>query len=378
MYLFAIFAFFFGIGIWLFIRKRKEENGERSEKALFKGIKYLISNERDLAIEEFVKSVKLNSETVETYIALADLYRSKGEIGRAIRIRQNIIMRPNLDEKTKLSALFDLGLDYRKAGLLDRALYFFQKVIQKDPKNIKALKEIEKIYEDTKEWDKAYEIRKKIEKIEKADHRNILAHYLTEMAKEEEKNGNTKKAISLLKKAISTYKGCIDAYLHLGDIYFGLREYKKALNFWKDALDTSSRFAFLVYRRLEKMFSIEDSLPIEEILKECAEKNPDVFICMAYAKYLYAKGDTDGALSWTEKAIKIDPLFWEARRFKGKILLENKREKEALEEFKDILENIPDSYLRFQCKRCGFVSSELQWKCPQCRNWDTMMPSEER
>ena len=369
----SIFGFF---GVYILIKRRIKDNKEKintGEKALFKGIRYLITNDHDRAIEEFVKSVKINSDTIETYITLADLYRSRGEIDRAIRIRQNIILRPNLDEKTKLMALLDMGLDYRKGGFLDRALNIFYQVLQKDPKNLKALKEIEKIYEDTKEWDKAYEIRKKIARLEKGNHRHILAHYLVEMAKVEEKNGDYKKAISLLNKAISTDKGCTDAYLHLGDIYFKMGKHKDAISAWKGVLNTSPEFTFLAYKRLEDSFSkIKDLRPVEKFLNECINKKPDVFIYLAFARYLYTKGDIEGAIYQINRAIDMDPYFWEARRFKGKILLEQGKEKEALEEFKDMIENISTPYLRFQCEKCGFESSELQWQCPQCRQWDTI------
>ena len=362
------------IGTYFLIKKRSTENNPYpGNKALFKGIRYLITNEHDRAIEEFVKSVKLDSDTVETYIALADLYRSRGEIDRAIRIRQNLIIRPNLDKKTRLMALFDMGLDYKKGGFLDRALNMFQQVIQEDPKNVRALKEMERIYEDLKEWEKAYETRKKIERLERGDHKHILAHYLVEMAKVEEKKGDLKKAISLLEKAISQCRGCADAYLHLGDIYFKMGKHKDAISEWKKVLKEAPEFIFLAYKRLEDSFSkIRDMKAVEKFLDECIRKRPDVFIYMAYARYLYTKNDIDGALYQLNKAIELDPSFWEARRFKGRILLEQGREKEALKEFGDIITHISTPYLRFQCEMCGYESSELQWQCPGCKRWDTI------
>ncbi len=363
------------VGIYFFIKKKStEKNGSsQGDKPLFKGIRYLITNEHDRAIEEFVKSVKLDSDTVETYIALADLYRSRGEIDRAIRIRQNIIIRPNLNKNTRLMALFDMGLDYKKGGFLDRALNMFQQVIKEDPKNVKALKEMERIYEDIKEWDRAYEIRKKIERLEKGNHRHILAHYLVEMAKVEEGRGDSKKAISLMEKAISTCRKCADAYLHLGDIYFGMGRHKDAISAWRKVLNESPEFIFLAYKRLEASFSkIKDTKAVEKFLDECINKRKDVFIYMAYARYLYTKGDIDGAIYQLNKAIEMDPSFWEARRFKGKILLEQGRKEEALREFKDIIKHISTPYLRFQCEICGYESSELQWQCPGCKNWDTI------
>ncbi len=130
-----ISAFILGLIFGRMLRYRKEKRAKlltrEGDKAFFKGIQYILSNDHDQAIEEFTKSVQVNSDTVETYVALGNLYRSRGDIDRAIRIRQNIILRVNLDEQIKLRALFDLGLDYRKGGFLNRALENFSKVLQK-------------------------------------------------------------------------------------------------------------------------------------------------------------------------------------------------------------------------------------------------------
>src|SRR5512137_1385240 len=121
------------VGRFLSYRKEKRVRFLRreSDKAFFKGIQYILSNDHDQAIEEFTKSVQINSDTIETYVALGNLYRSKGDIDRAIRIRQSIILRPNIDERIRFRAIFDLGLDYRKGGLLAQALEAFSKVLQK-------------------------------------------------------------------------------------------------------------------------------------------------------------------------------------------------------------------------------------------------------
>ena len=89
-------AFFIGLIIGRLPRYHKEEKTKsltkEGDKAFFKGIQYLLSSDHDQAIEEFSKSVQVDSNTVETYVALGNLYRSKGDIDRAIRIRQSIIL----------------------------------------------------------------------------------------------------------------------------------------------------------------------------------------------------------------------------------------------------------------------------------------------
>ncbi|HDZ23345.1 MAG TPA: hypothetical protein ENH70_02265, partial [Desulfobacteraceae bacterium] len=125
------------LGIWwkTIARAGREGTGRKGDSAFLKGVQYILTNDHDQAIEQFTKSVQVDSESIETYVALGNLYRSKGDIGRAIRIRQSIILRPNIDPKIKLRALFDLGVDYRRGGFLYSTLESIQKVIAKNPTN---------------------------------------------------------------------------------------------------------------------------------------------------------------------------------------------------------------------------------------------------
>ena len=372
-----IFAFIVGSIFGGRIRRSKDKKAEpvasRGDRAFFKGVQYILSNDHDQAIEEFTKSVQINSETIETYVALGNLYRSKGDIDRAIRIRQTIILRPNIDEQIKLRALFDLGLDYRKGGVLNRALDTFQKVIQKSPSNVETLNEIERIYEELRDWENAYRTRQKIARLANGDHNRILAHHLVEMGKAHQQKGAYSKATSFFNKAISTHRACVDAYLHLGDLYFDKQGYKKAISVWKRIVKVAPQFTFLAYRRLEGAYSRMKNLkPVEDFLKECARDNPDAFTHMALARYLYNENDIEGALNQIGNALELNPSFWEARKFKGEILLSHGREKDALADYKEFMEYLDVPYLKFQCSQCGLQPNELQWQCPQCKRWDTI------
>jgi lipopolysaccharide biosynthesis regulator YciM len=373
----AIAALIIGIMIGRLERYSKEKDDKisamRGDNAFFKGIHYLISNDRDHAIEEFTKSVQLDSDTIETYVALGNLYRSKGDIEKAIRIRQTIILRPNIDEQIKIRALIDLGLDYRKGGFLDRALGTFLNVLEKQPSNLETLYEIEKIYEEIKDWDSAYSIRQKISGLTKGYHKNILAHHQTEIGKVHFGQGRIEEAKACFQKAMSIDEGCIDAYLHLGDLYFSLQDYKRAMVTWKKVVMVSPSLTFLAYRRLEGAYSKMKNLkPVEDFLRECAQFNLDAFTHLALARYMYNEKNYDEALRELESAIELDPSFWEARRFQGEILLAQGREKEALISYGKLLTQLDVPDLEFQCSNCGFHTTDLQWQCPQCKRWDTI------
>jgi len=377
LWLGILLSFLFGAIVGRFLVHRREKRfrslKREGDEAFFKGIQYLLAQDHDQAIEEFTKSVRINSDTIETYVALGNLYRSKGDIDRAIRIRQSIILRPNISEEIKLRALLDLGLDYRKGGFLIRALEALAHVLQKVPSNLEALAVVEKIYVEMKDWENAFSTRQRIAKIAKGDHAPVLAHYQTEMGKVHQEKGELAKAKSCFEKAISINEHCLDAHLHLGDLHLQKRDYKKAIAAWKKVVNLSPSLTFLAYRRLEGLYSSMKNLkPVEEFLKESAQSHPDPFTHMALARYLYNEHDRQGALRELDAALEMDPSFWEARKFKGEILLEADMREEALAAYRDLIPNLNVPYLKFQCSHCGFKSSDLEWQCPQCKQWDTI------
>ena len=371
----GVAGFFTGLWWRHGLSKSPKLREKRRDEAFFKGIQYILSDDKDHAIEEFTKSVQIDSDTVETYVALGNLYRSKGDIERAIRIRQSIILRPNIDEEVRVRALFDLGVDYKKAGLINRALDTFLEVLTKSPSDTRTLLEIERIYEELKEWEKAYETRKRIARYTKGDHSHILAHHLVELGKASQALGDYSRAKALYKKAISTNKECVDAYLHLGDLYAERGEYKKAVSMWKKIASVDPRFTYLAYGRLESVYvNMKNIRPVEEFLKELASKNGDAFTYLALSRFLFAEGDIEGALREVGKALEVEPGLWEARRFQGEILIQSGRDTEALAAYKELISQLDLPSLRFQCANCGLEGEELYWQCPKCRSWDSTAP----
>ena len=112
--------------------------------------------------------------------------------------------------------------------------------------------------------------------------------------------------------------------------------------------------------------------PVEAFLKECSRLNSDAFTRLALARYLYNEQDYNGALRELKGALDLDPSFWEARKVQGEILLEQDMREDALAAYRDLIPHLNVPYLKFQCTNCGFSPPELQWQCPQCRQWDTM------
>lgn len=371
----GFFAGFVMAGFFSFGKKTKNGTAERKDSSAYlKGINYILSNEPDRAIEEFSKAVKINSDTVETYMALGNLFRSKGEVGRAIRIHQSIIVRPNIDQKTKIQATYDLSLDFKKAGFVKRAINSFEEVVAMDGRHLDAHMQLLELYEDIRDWEKAYHSQLRISKLRKSDDSNILAHHQTELGKILEEQGQNAAAKKAFRKAVSLDNKCVDAYLHLGDLLFSEGNYRKAISTWKSVMVIAPRLTYLAYPRLEDAyFKLNQFGEIERILRENSKKNyNDIHTHLALAEYLYKKSMIDEAVGEMKIVLDLRPSHIRARQQLGKYLMEQGKESEAIGVYQELLKNFPFSEKNYQCSECGYESKELLWKCPQCRRWDAI------
>ena len=115
-------------GWWVANRNNSSKNTgvhNRLSREYVVGLNYLLNEQSDKAVDIFIKLLEVDSDTVETHLALGSLFRRRGEVDRAIRIHQNLIARPQLSLLQRKEALMALGQDYMSAGVFDRAERIF-------------------------------------------------------------------------------------------------------------------------------------------------------------------------------------------------------------------------------------------------------------
>src|SRR5437773_8970491 len=135
------------------------------------GLNFLVSNQIDLAIEELSRAAGLDADALEVHMILGNLYREKGQVGKAITVHQQLLQRPNLSKLEHAYVLLCLGLDYKRGGFVDRALEAFNEVLRLDASNEYALVNLEKLQEEQHQWSEAYDTRQKLSKIADNDER---------------------------------------------------------------------------------------------------------------------------------------------------------------------------------------------------------------
>ena len=143
--------------VWTAFRRSEDRATIRSIRNIppeyLKGLNYVLNEQQDKAIDLFIRMLEVDSDTVETHLALGYLFRRRGEVDRAIRIHQNLIARPTLSEDQRSLALLELGMDYMRSGLLDRAESLFKELVNSRRYSSQAYMQLLDIYQQEKDWE---------------------------------------------------------------------------------------------------------------------------------------------------------------------------------------------------------------------------------
>ncbi|MEJ1298901.1 MAG: lipopolysaccharide assembly protein LapB [Candidatus Sedimenticola sp. (ex Thyasira tokunagai)] len=344
--------------------------------AYFRGLNYLLNEQPDKAIDVFVEMLEVDSETVETHLALGNLFRRRGEVDRAIRIHQNLIARPTLSRSQRAQALLELGQDYMRAGLFDRAENLFKELGDLNYYQDQALENLRIIYQQEKEWRKCLEVAAKLEKLTGESLAGECAHYYCELVEEAQSRKDDSLARSLLKKARATDRESVRANLLQARMEAAEGSFNSAINTFsrieqQDPAYISEFLPALIecYRQqggkrelahyLRKLFSKHQSIPSALALVDILQEDEGDETAIGFLNdYLNREPDLEGlgkliALNLKTVGCKEEEMFLMIQQLIGKLL-----------------KNRP----AYQCSRCGFTAKTLHWQCPSCNTWGSIKP----
>ncbi|MDX1562625.1 MAG: tetratricopeptide repeat protein, partial [Gammaproteobacteria bacterium] len=199
-----------GVGAWAFgqFLDRDAQLPTRISADYIRGLNLVLSRKTDEALELFIQMAKVDDETLETHFALGHLFRRRGEFDRAIRVHENVLARPNLNDMQRDQAVYALAEDYLGAGLFDRAEELLEQIRDSETHSEIALERLVYIYEREGEWEKAIETHRQLEMLsgEKTPH---VAHYYCELAEAALAEGDGAKAREHLKPTIRSPSGAL-------------------------------------------------------------------------------------------------------------------------------------------------------------------------
>lgn len=363
---------------WFLARKYYKDNAHLQNMPVspdyFQGLNYLLNEQPDKAIEVFVRLLEVNSETVETHLALANLFRRRGEIDRAIRIHQNLIARPNLPTAQRTQTLVELGLDYMNAGVLNRAEQLFLDLIKKPSPPTEAFKQLLRIYQQEKAWQKAIEMAKKVQAQNHENMGRLIAQFYCELA-EQHVATSSSDANALLKLAHSHDQNCVragllEAKLHMQAGHFRkaskslLRIEKQDHRYLQEALPMLLD-CYLQMNSLESFKSWLHSLLIEHPNMTSAR--------LMLTHVIQLQQGSQAAQDYLYPQLREHPSVEGLHRL---ISLGEQSNPMLVPLIKAITDTLVRRGNRYTCQTCGFAGKSMYWQCPGCKQWGSVQPTE--
>ena len=344
-------------------------------KSYFKGLNFLLNEQPDKAIDAFLEAAKVDSETVELHFALGNLFRRRGETDRAIRMHQNLVDRDGLREESRTLALAELGHDFLKAGLLDRAEEIFLK-LRGSAQNEAALNFLLEIYQQEKEWRKAIDIARQL-----PDHSGHLwqkeiANFYCELAATEINNSRPQEARQLLEEALATHRKSVRATLLLGDLHAAAGDLEAAIEAWKRIEQQNPVYLALVAAKLmdayRKLGRSEQGL---QLLRGYLAQHPSLDLLDAAFQWALEDESPEAAYQLVRDELRRNPtLLGLDKLLQAQILVAPPERRADLELVKNLIHNHTRKVARYRCDDCGFKARQFYWRCPGCGAWESYPP----
>jgi lipopolysaccharide biosynthesis regulator YciM len=343
------------------------------------GLNFLVANQIDLAIDELGKAAGLDANALEVHMILGNLYREKGQVGKAITVHQQLLQRPNLSRLEHAHVLLCLGLDYKRGGFVDRALEAFNEVLRLDPKNEYALVNLEKLQEEQHQWSEAYDTRQRLSKLADADegpqNQAILAFLENEIGLEATRRKDYSEAVRHFQSAIDLDPRAVPAYLNLGDVRVAQNNDKEADAIWQHLVDVAPDRAYLAFDRLEAL-AVRTGSPerFPRLCKRLIDENAqDWRARLALSRHLAASGRPRDALDLLFAALVQNPHALGIHQAIWRALGQLRHEPELVDRYSELTRHAIFYLDPHICVRCRYRSTELLWQCPHCHDWNTFV-----
>jgi lipopolysaccharide biosynthesis regulator YciM len=364
-------------GVWIDRRRARES------PHYMLGLNFLVANQIDQAIDELSKAAQGAGDPLEIHLILGNLYREKGQVGRAIQEHQGLLQRPKLRKLEHANVLLCLGLDYRSGGFVDRAIDAFTEVLKLDPDNRYALSNLEKLYEDQHQWSEAYAVRQKLAALsatpdggtDSPRHNEVLAFLENEFGQAALKGGDTKEASRRFRAAIERDPRNTPAHLSLGDVSIRRGDAAGAVAVWEKMIESSPERAYLAFERLESAYAAlgaPERFPA--LCTSLISANPqDWRARLALARHVAAQQRPAEALELLFEALVHHPHALVLHQAIWQTLSQLHLPPALVARYEDLTRDAIFYLDPHVCLKCRYRSTELLWQCPHCHEWNSFV-----
>ncbi len=370
-------------------RGGEKSSGQRVDqlsKQYFQGLNHLLNEEQDQAIALFERIADDDTDRFETQLALGSLFRRRGELERAIRLHQDLSVKAMLTTEQRAIALLELGDDFVRAGLLDRAEALFDELLAIDAQSAPALKQLIGIYEQERDWAKAANAANAYQRISGEAMGRLISHFYCEAALVTQQN-NADRSTSGFDDALA-----LAITADPDSVRVALMRAARAIEMG-DALGASAALMHAV--EIDTLF-VPETLPILTQLRNLdapgsdalldrfvlLEKGTNALLARAQTldsaeatKLLHARLSVKPSARVLAHWLKLRPTCADSSAGANNAGANNVGANIGDLSFMfDSLAQANSSKLTHRCAQCGFGMVQQHWQCPSCKAWGTIKP----
>jgi lipopolysaccharide biosynthesis regulator YciM len=339
-----------------------------------RGLNLVLNRKTDEALELFVQMAKVDEDTLETHFALGHLFRRRGEVERAIRVHENLLARPTLNETQRHQALFSLAEDYLGAGLFDRAEQFLTQVTESPTLAEASLEKLVYIYEREQEWQKAIDAQRKLEMLSGAKSSQV-AHYYCELAELARASGNRQLAREHLKNAVRSQSGALRGALIRAALAQEERDFGEATALYEQVIGADRQFVSEVLPSLMKCYQEAGrGADLESYLQRLISRDASLQRDLAHAAIIGNLTDSATLAACVERFVFEHPVLASLVNAEELKTLPDEQRHRAIARIAQGLRQVALSSARYRCSNCGYSTQRFIWHCPSCKLWETIRP----
>ncbi|MBV8260425.1 MAG: lipopolysaccharide assembly protein LapB [Paraburkholderia sp.] len=344
-------------------------------RSYFRGLNFLLNEQPDKAIDALIEVAKLDPETVELHFALGNLFRRRGETDRAIRVHQNLLSRSDLPVNERDHALYELGQDFLKAGLLDRAEETFGKLKTGDFA-LGAQRALLAIYEIEKDWNRCIDTARQLEVMGAASLDLEIAQFHCELAQEALQQKKPEEARRQLSLALKANSQNVRATILAGDVDAASGASETALGHWREVEAQNPAYLPLVAEKVMKAYeALGRAEEGAQLLTTWVDAYPSNDLLDVAYKYVAALRGADAAHALARTQMKKSPnLAGMSRLLEAQQAAAEEPRRSELELMHKLLQQRTKNLPRYTCQNCGFRARLFYWQCPGCSGWETYAP----
>jgi len=367
---------------WDMRLEKRENEIERlaQQKSTFKGLNLLLNEEPDKAIDALVQIAQLDPETTELHFALGSLFRRRGETERAIRVHQHLANRDDLSSRHRDHAAYELGRDFLRAGLLDRAETSLNQVSPQSKFGIPAKESLLEMYQVEKDWAKAIVASQELEALQNKGREKEIAHFHCELADEALRRKDISAAAKHVELAIQSSPNHPRAIILQGDCLVAQNQLTQAVEVWALIAKDHPAYLHLLANRWisahQVLGKVEEGL---QVLVDTLEAQAGGELLDITFKHVMAlRGVPQAETLMTEVMRHTPSLSAMALRAQARLTMaEVAKDIKGAQEFKaslDLLKQRTNTLARYTCGNCGFRAKRFYWQCPGCNHWEAYSP----